>query len=98
MFSDPALTITMDLWWLILAVFVLAVLSNVSTRVNFILKFAYLYVTYMTVSTFVIPFCLPRPRHPQNGAMTARILQLINRLVIEMVMHKYNSNSPLRFP
>jgi len=80
-FSDLVLTITMELWWLILAVCVLAVLSNISTRVNFIIKFAYLYCTYMTVSTLVIPFCLPRPRHPQNGAMTARILQFINRLV-----------------
>jgi len=72
----------MDVWlWLLLLVCVLAVLSNVSTRVNFIVKFTYLYCAYMTVSTLVIPFCLPRPRHPQNGAMTARILQLVNRLI-----------------
>ena len=86
-FSDSVLTITMELWWLILAVCILAVLSNISTRVNFVVKFAYLYCTYMTVSTLVIPFCLPRPRHPQNGAMTARILQYINRLVMMMFMH-----------
>jgi len=69
------------LWLLLVVVCVLAILCDTSTKVNYILKFAYLYVSYMAVSAFVIPFCLPRPRHPQNGAWTARLLQCVNKLV-----------------
>ena len=77
------LTITMELWWLLLLVMcVLLVLANISTRLNYIAKFAYLTCAYMTVSTIIIPFCLLRPRHPQNGSMTAKLLQYINRLVL----------------
>lgn len=107
-FQTPDLpAIRMSVWlWLVLLVFVLAVLSNVSTRVNFIVKYAYLYCAYMTVSTFVIPFCLARPRHPQNGAITARILQLVNRLVRIVAMHgvrveilrSFNTRFPLLSP
>jgi len=66
---------------LIFVMCVLVVLANISTRLNYIVKFAYLTCAYMTVSTIIIPFCLFRPRHPQNGSMTARVLQYINRLI-----------------
>eukprot|EP00090_Calanus_glacialis_P032509 TRINITY_DN53863_c0_g1_i1.p1 TRINITY_DN53863_c0_g1~~TRINITY_DN53863_c0_g1_i1.p1 ORF type:complete len:266 (+),score=74.11 TRINITY_DN53863_c0_g1_i1:71-868(+) len=72
----------MSIWlWVLVLVLGLAFLYHTSTKVNFILKFAYLYCSYMAVSALIIPFCLPRPRHPRNGAMSARLLQYVNRLV-----------------
>jgi len=72
----------MSLWvWLLLVVLAITILSNISTKVNFLLKFTYLYSSYMATSVLVCILCLPSPRHPGNGSMTARLLKYVNKLV-----------------
>jgi len=60
---------------------VIALLSFTSTKVNFVLKFTYLYMSYIVMSVLVCFLCLPRPRHPRNGVLTARLLKYVNKLV-----------------
>jgi len=72
----------MTIWLcILLGVFTLSFLCHISSNVNFLLKFIYLYGAYLTVSALIIPFCLLRPRHPRNGVMTAKLLRFVSRLI-----------------
>eukprot|EP00092_Neocalanus_flemingeri_P001363 GFUD01001455.1.p1 GENE.GFUD01001455.1~~GFUD01001455.1.p1 ORF type:complete len:267 (+),score=70.73 GFUD01001455.1:64-864(+) len=71
-----------SLWlWLVVVVLVITVLCHTSTRVNFIIKFAYLYSSYQALSILVCFLCLPRGRHPSNGVLAARLCQYAHKLV-----------------
>lgn len=67
--------------WLSCLLSLLVILFFTSDRVNFLLKFLYLYVAYMTMGLLVSLICLPRPRNPGNGVMAAKLMSKINKLV-----------------
>lgn len=70
-----------------LMVILVIILLLTSTKFNFIAKFTYLYVTYMAMSVPISILCLPRPRHPDNGVLAAKIMRFINYAVgVEWVL------------
>jgi len=77
----------MDIFlWLGLAALIIF-LFYTSTKFNFIIKFAYLYVAYMAMAGIIAIICLPRPRRPENGVLAAKIMRYFNYLVgIEWVL------------
>lgn len=71
-----------DLWlWLSGLLAALVILFYTSTTVNFLFKFLYLYVAYMSMGLLISIICLPRPRDPSNGVFAAKLMCKINRLV-----------------
>jgi len=76
-------------WFLVVVLFVtlFTVLFNTSHKFVFIVKFAYLYCSYMVMGIVVGIICLPWPRNTKNGAMSAKIMKHINRVVgVEWVL------------
>jgi len=69
--------------WLLLTLFALTVffICQVSDRATYLAKFAYLECSYMLLSLLVCLIFLPRPRHPGNGVIGAKLLRYVNRLV-----------------
>lgn len=59
----------------------LLLLFYTSNTVNFLVKFLYLYVAYMTMGLLVSLLCLPKPRDPRNGVLAAKLMSKINSLV-----------------
>lgn len=59
----------------------LYILSRVSERVDYLLKFIYLYSAYIAVSFLLCVLSLPHPRDPKNGVRAAGILKYIHSLV-----------------
>jgi len=71
-------------YWLTLAVVLftlLYILSCISERVDYLLKFVYLYTAYIAVSFLLCVLSLPNPRDPKNGVRAAGILKYIHSLV-----------------
>jgi len=60
---------------------ILVLLFFTNTKANFIMKFAYLYSAYMCMGVIMTILCLPRPRHPDNGVLAAKIMKYINKMV-----------------
>jgi len=77
-----------DFWtWILPIILIFLVLFNISPKFNFFAKFAYLYISYMCMGLIITVLCLPRPRDPENGVLTAKIMKHINRVVgIEWVL------------
>lgn len=64
------------LWGVLALAFYL--LFSYSTKANFILKFAYLYTVHILMSIVIMVLSLPRPKHPGNGVMAAKIMKPFN--------------------
>jgi len=72
----------MDYWLTFTTLFVtIMLLCQVSSRANYIGKYFYLYSSYMLSSIVICIICLPRPRHPDNGVIAAKLLRYVNSLV-----------------
>merc|ERR550519_921398 len=66
-------------WWILPILFILIlVLCQVSTKANYIIKFVFLYISYMLLCVLICVLCLPHPRHPRNGLLAAKILRCVN--------------------
>jgi len=67
-------------WWtvvlLTLPTFIL--LLNTYHKFNYVVKFVYLYVSYIILSGVICLVLLLRPNHPENGLLASRILRLVN--------------------
>jgi len=68
----------MQLWWWFLIILLVVILSNISTRFNYIIKFAYMYLAYQVLSVPIILLTFPWPRHPGNALVAAKILRCVN--------------------
>lgn len=74
----------MDYFWfffVIVAVFLTFVLSLVSSKFSFFLKFIYLYSAYTAVSFLIVLFFSFRPRNPKNAVIAARLLKHFHKLI-----------------
>eukprot|EP00088_Acartia_fossae_P003036 TRINITY_DN11265_c0_g1_i3.p1 TRINITY_DN11265_c0_g1~~TRINITY_DN11265_c0_g1_i3.p1 ORF type:complete len:272 (-),score=59.75 TRINITY_DN11265_c0_g1_i3:311-1126(-) len=66
---------------LVCSTFLFLLLYFLSAKFRYLVKFGYLFISYTLVTPFIALILLPWARNPTNGALVAKIMKPINKLV-----------------